>query len=130
MRRKTAAWVALLLAAVLSSCERYSNYPGYQEASRITGGGDPKAGIDSIRHYGCNGCHTIPGIAGSQALVGPSLEHMANRVYIAGQLPNTPENLMRWIRKPHDIHPQTAMPDMNVSENDARNIAAYLYTLK
>ncbi len=122
----------LLVLALLAclGCERYSNYANYRDAARVTGGGDARAGKDAIRHYGCQGCHEIPGMSGPRGLVGPPLTHWANRVYVAGQLPNTPHNLMHWIQHPHDVHPHTAMPEMGVTEKDSRDIAAYLYTLK
>ena len=49
---------------------------------------------------------------------------------IAGKLANTPDNLVRWIRQPKTVKPLTAMPDMGVSEGDARDMAAYLATLQ
>jgi cytochrome c2 len=84
----------------------------------------------AIRKYGCSGCHIIGGIEEARGLVGPPLDHFAYRVYIAGKLPNTPENLMRWIQRPQEVVPSNAMPDMGVSEKDSRDIAAYLYTLR
>ena len=83
-----------------------------------------------IRNYGCQACHTIPGVTGAETWVGPPLLHWSRRVYIAGELPNTPANLMKWIQHPPQIEPKTAMPDMGVTEQDSRDIAAYLYTLR
>jgi len=97
-------------------------------AVRATGG-DPSRGKDKIRFYGCSTCHTIPGIQEANGKVGPPLTTFALRIYIAGQLPNTPDNLRRWIRNPHQIEQHTAMPEMGVSDGDSRDIAAYLYTL-
>lgn len=74
--------------------------------------------------------HTIRGIEGGRGLVGPPLNGVRDRMTIAGELPNTPENLIRWIQHPHTVEPNTIMPDMNISEDDGRNIAAYLYTLR
>lgn len=82
-----------------------------------------------MRAYGCHSCHTIPGVAGAEAVVGPPLTGWAERVYIGGRVANTPENLVRWIMDPHAIDQATAMPDVGVSEADARDIAAYLFTL-
>jgi cytochrome c1 len=62
--------------------------------------------------------------------VGPPLVNMAHQVYLAGVLPNTPENLIRWIRAPQAIDPLTAMPDLQVPEAQALDMAAYLYRLK
>jgi cytochrome c len=92
--------------------------------------GDPDRGKIAIRAYGCHTCHTIPGVRGANAVVGPSLEKIAIRTYIAGHLPNTPENLIRWIQHPGQLRRPTAMPDIGVSDDDARDIAAYLYTLR
>jgi cytochrome c len=124
-----ATLAALLTALVLMSSACNSRGERYREAARLTGGGDAQAGMVAIRHYGCNGCHMIPGIAGANGVVGPPLTGLAQRVYIAGVLPNTTENLMKWIQRPQQIVPRNAMPDMNVSEKDSRDIAAYLYSI-
>ncbi|MGI8643285.1 MAG: c-type cytochrome [Thermomicrobiales bacterium] len=101
------------------------------EAPAVTvEGGDAGAGKDALRAYGCIACHTVPGMASSSgATVGPPLTAWAERVYIAGSLTNQPENLIFWIQNPQQVEPGTAMPDLDVTEQDARDIAAYLYTL-
>jgi cytochrome c oxidase assembly factor CtaG/cytochrome c551/c552 len=96
----------------------------------ILTGGNPMRGKDKIQYYGCPTCHTIPGIRGADGLVGPSLDKIARRVYVGGVLANTPDNMMRWIRNPRAVDQLTAMPNMNVSAGDARDIAGYLYTLR
>ncbi len=101
-----------------------------RQARFWTGGGDAAAGRTEIRKYGCETCHTIPGVPGSRGLVGPPLTGIGNRTYIAGELPNTPANLMTWIQHPHAVEPHTVMPEMGVTVNDSRDIAAYLYTLR
>lgn len=93
-------------------------------------GGDADQGQQTIADYGCGACHTIPGVPGARATVGPPLTLWAERVYIAGTLPNRPENLVRWLMNPQDIEPGTAMPDLLVTEQDARDMSAYLYTLR
>lgn len=100
-----------------------------EDRSRQVPGGDPDRGPELIRSYGCHSCHTIPGVAGAEALVGPPLTRWQDRVYIAGRVANSPDNLVRWIMSPRDIDERTAMPDMGVTEADARSIAAYLFTL-
>lgn len=92
-------------------------------------GGDPHRGKVRIFQYGCSSCHTIPGIPEARGKVGPPLTAFAMRSYIAGLLPNTPANLRHWIQHPHDIEPRTAMPEMGVTDEDSKDIAAYLYTL-
>lgn len=115
----------LLAALLLSGCGDEDE----QWARRVTGG-EPDRAEAAIRRHGCGTCHTIPGIPGADAVVGPPLTGFAERAYIAGRLPNSPESLILWIQDPHAVKPETAMPDMAVSEQEARDIAAYLFTLK
>ena len=120
------AIVAGLLAVAALAC----NQPNTRrEAIQLTGG-DPDRGVSAIGRYGCASCHTIPGIRGANALVGPPLTRIAMRSYLAGQLQNTPSNMVRWIQHPQHVEKGTAMPEMGVTENDARDIAAYLHTLR
>jgi cytochrome c1 len=100
-----------------------------QAANALTNG-DADRGASAIAHYGCGSCHTIRGISGANAMVGPDLSRVGSRVYIAGSLDNAPLNMVRWIQDPHAINPRTVMPTLGVSERAARDIAAYLYSLK
>jgi cytochrome c1 len=79
--------------------------------------------------FGCSSCHAIPGIPQAKGMVGPPLDHFAGRAYIAGQIPNTAEGLIKWIMVPQSIEPGTAMPNLGITEQQARDMAAYLYTL-
>lgn len=119
-----------LLAVGCTACGLSPDRIAMEEATALTQGGDPQRGRILIREYGCNTCHTIPGVRGARGSVGPPLTGIAGRMYIAGLLTNTPENLMRWIRDPPGVDSLTAMPDVGVTEPDARDIAAYLYTLR
>jgi cytochrome c2 len=92
-------------------------------------GASPERGRVLIQDYSCGGCHSVPGVRGAAGRVGPPLDDINARLYIAGVLPNSPQNLVRWIRDPRQIDPHTAMPDLNVGERDAQDIAAYLYAL-
>src|SRR5919202_5823376 len=99
----------LLGALALSAC----NQEAERQAAAMTGG-DPTRGRAAISRYGCATCHTIPGIRGADALVGPPLTQIASRSYIAGVLPNTPENMVRWIENPPQVDRLTAMPNLGV----------------
>lgn len=115
-----------LMLLLLAGCRGQDD----ETARQLTGGGDATAGKVAIERYGCGACHEIPGIDGARGMVGPSLRDVADRSYLAGQLPNQSDNMIKWIRDPQTAEPGTAMPDMNVTQTDARNIAAYLYTLR
>ena len=93
-------------------------------------GGDREHGRLLLRQYGCASCHSIPGVPSATGNVGPPLEAVAHRVYLGGVLPNTPENMARWIRAPQQYDPLTVMPDMQVPEAEVRHMVAYLYSLR
>jgi cytochrome c len=92
--------------------------------------GDAENGKLLLRQFACGSCHDIPGVAAAKGKVGPPLEGVASRIYLAGVLPNTPENMLSFIRDPQKADPRTAMPDLGVNERHARDMVAYLYTLK
>jgi len=104
------------------------------EQTRITAeqisGGRVAAGKLAIARRGCTACHEIPGITGSKGLGGPSLAKVAVQAEIAGVLANTPDNLVRWLRDPQGVVPGNGMPNQGIGEQEARDIAAYLYTIK
>lgn len=88
---------------------------------------DTDLGRQAIIRHGCGGCHVIPGIRHATGRVGPRLSGFGDQIYIAGMLPNIPENLTLWIQNPQAVNPQSAMPNLGVSEAEAREIAVYLY---
>jgi cytochrome c1 len=120
VRQRLAALTGL---ALLGGCRR-------EASSILVPGGDPARGKVQIVAYGCGSCHVIPGVGGAKGLVGPPLTQFAHRGFIAGEVPNNGDFLVRWISVPQAIEPGTAMPNLGVSEAQARDIAAYLYTLR
>lgn len=110
--------------ACLAGCEE----AGVPAHLRIAGA-EPERGRAAIRAHGCGACHVIPGIEGAVSWVGPPLSEWARRGYVAGRLPNAPEHLIAWLRDPQAIAPGSAMPNLGLTEAEARDAAAYLYTL-
>ena len=110
----------LLLSFMLGACSL---------THRPATGGDPASGAQAVLRRGCGSCHTIPNIVGAHGKVGPSLQGIGARNYVAGELPNQPPNLERWIQHPHSIHPDTLMPELGLTDKESRDIAAYLYSL-
>ncbi len=129
MKRVKLMWTGFVVLVILFACACNSQSEAERAARSMTGG-DPHRGQSAISRYGCSTCHTIPGVRGATALVGPPLDRIASRSYIAGVLPNTPDNMIRWIENPPGVDKMTAMPNLGVTEGDARDIASYLYTLK
>ena len=124
--RAGAAALPLLLVLGLAACESRQRLTA-TEAAQLTGG-DPARGRAAFRDYGCGSCHTVSGVPGARGLVGPPLDGLGARAYVAGVLTNTPEHLTRWIQSPRQVDPLTAMPDLGVGAGEARDIAAFLYT--
>ncbi len=116
------AWVAGL-ALLLAGC-------GNGSPVVAVPGGDPRRGRDLVEVYACGSCHVVPRVRGADSQVGPPLTGFAERAYIAGELPNNAQNLIRWIMNPRAVEPNTAMPPMGVTEPEARDLAAFLYTLR
>ena len=113
--------LAGLILVLVAACER-----PLPEHEPLTGG-NARHGRSLIQHYGCGSCHRISGVPGASATIGPPLESLAKRVYIAGRLANTPENVVRWIRDPRSVDSLTVMPAVGLDEAGARDAAAYLY---
>lgn len=130
--RRTAAWlgcIALLACEwTTTSCGSTSGAQA-REANLVTGG-DAHRGAAAIYKYGCGSCHTIAGIANARGLVGPPLTGIGARMYVAGVLPNSPDNIERWIQDPKAVDEKTVMPKLGVSKQDAADIAAYLYSTR
>lgn len=118
--------LVFISAIALAACKPSSETKLW--ASNATGG-NPDRGKAAIRKYGCISCHTIDGIS-SESLVGPPLTRMASRSYLAGSLENNAANLVHFIQHPRQVHNDTAMPEMGVTDEDARDMAAYLYQFK
>ena len=136
IRWSKAKILAALGGAVLLAGGGLAAYAAQSAAARerseravMLTGGAPERAHEHIRNYGCAGCHDIPGIDGPEGLVGPPLGTIGKRVYIAGVMTNTPGNLVDWIVNPPSIDPMTAMPVTGISEAEARDVAAYLYSL-
>jgi len=96
-------------------------------AAAVTGG-NPARGEAMFIQYGCGGCHGVKHVRQASGAVGPPLDGIAVRAIIAGKLSNSPDNMQKWIRDPQAVTPGTAMPDLQVGEQDARDITAFLYT--
>ena len=118
----TTVRVALVLIAAAVGCRA-------AEGSVIPGASTAR-GKQSLAGFGCGSCHEIRGVTGAHGKIGPPLTGVASRAIIAGELANTPENMVRWIRDPQAVEPNTAMPNLQVGEATARDMVAYLYTLR
>lgn len=112
----------VLCGMLLSGCQRLSAHVPFLHE-------DAARGRRLAERYGCAACHEIPGAAMS-GFVGPTMRGIHRRAYLAGGLPNTPEMLVEWIRFPERARPGTLMPNLRVSEQDGRDLAAFLYTLR
>lgn len=117
--------LAILGCLALGACGESAKAPHWPPF-----GGDPDQGRVLVTRASCGACHRIPGVENAHGEVGPPLAHYAQRTVIAGMLPNTPQNLTYWIAHPQAVVPGNAMPNTGLSDQEARDVAAYLYTLR
>lgn len=115
----------LMLAAALAVCA--CTHGGYEP---VVSDGDLERGRQAIAELECGACHVVPGVPGAWGRVGPTLAGFRSSIYIAGQHPNVPDMLVRFVRDAPSLAPDTAMPAIEMSEAQARDIAAYLYSLE
>lgn len=120
MRGLRALLVPLLLT--LPGCDR----PPPERAL----GGNVKRGAELIAQNGCGACHAIPGVRGARGRVGPDLDHIGSQTVLVGMLPNTPANMLLWVKQPQTVRPGDVMPNMGLNDADTLDIASYLYSLR
>ncbi len=115
--------LVLTCAALLGGCGDDYNW-------RPLGGGYAAIVNKVVTQYLCGACHAIPDVGGAGGTAGPALERFGRLSYIAGGIPNVPPRLVAWLLDPPALKPGTTMPDMGLTEQEARHIAAFLYTLR
>ena len=128
--RRLAAWglpLAGLLIAAAVVAQHFSEEKDRRTRAELISGGNVDRGKQRFIAYGCGGCHSLTGVPGARGLVGPTLDAIGSRAVLGGHLANNPDNLMRWISDPQGVAPGTAMPNLGVTPQDQRDIAAFLY---
>lgn len=123
-RTKSGLFLMVPILVLLAACADKRQQP------RAITGADAAAGLAVIQRQGCAACHQIPGVNWPQGTVGGSLDGFADRSMIAGRFPNQPETLATWVRNAPSMSPTTGMPAMPLTSAEARDVAAYLYTLE
>jgi cytochrome c len=125
LRKSSLILLALLL--FLSGCDWFRDFD-YARGARMTGG-DPQLGRKKLAQHSCISCHVIPGVSKGEGKSAPSLANWAGRCTFLNTFPNTPENLEQWLQNPSHRKPGTTMPDLSVSPQDSRDMAAYLFSI-
>jgi mono/diheme cytochrome c family protein len=69
--------------------------------------------------YGCNACHRVGEEGG---VVGPALDRAGFRLNATW--------VYRWIKYPQSMKPETRMPNLGLSDPDAKAVSMYLTTLR
>jgi cytochrome c2 len=126
-------WIVVLAVAIVALLTvvggtLWKNHRRIENIAVAMTGGDVARAPNLIRRYGCAGCHTIPGIRGGDGQVGGPLQDVRRRVYVGGVVTNSPDNMIKWIVSPQALSPRSAMPATGISEAEARDVAAYLYS--
>ena len=119
--------IVLTLLLVLPGCNWFRDFD-FARGARLTGG-DPEAGRKKLSMRGCGSCHMIPGVPRAEGKSAPTLAGWSGRKTFLGRYPNTPEDLEKWLDRPSHRKPGTAMPDINISPQDVRDMTAYLFSI-
>jgi cytochrome c len=127
MLKKLGTIFLFTMLITLPACNWFRDFD-FERGARLTGG-DPEMGRKKLAMRSCVSCHVIPGVPRGEGKSGPSLEHWSGRSTFLNVYPNTPENLEKWLAKPSHRKPGTAMPDITISPQDSRDMAAYLFSI-
>jgi cytochrome c2 len=121
--------VLIFIVALIGIFSEYARQrTRLREHAAVSVDGNPERGEAMFIQYGCGSCHALKNVRTATGMVGPPLDGIALRTIIAGHLANNPPNMEKWIRDPQEVSPKTAMPDLDVGAEDARDITAFLYT--
>ena len=122
------ACLLLLAPLLLGACGRAD--PAPETRYTRVDGADVARGQRLLAQYQCGRCHVIPEVPAATGTAGPPLTAWGRRSYIAGQRQNEPQMLQRWLQAPASVVPGTTMPDLGVTDTDARDMAGYLMGLE
>jgi cytochrome c len=119
-----------LCGAVSLGVQRWQTQRTAEQTAHELTGGDARQGKSTFKRYRCGACHAIRASEGADGQVGPALNTVTARAFLAGEQPNDPAHMIAWIQHPQALRPGSGMPDLGLSDQEARDIAAYLYSLK
>jgi cytochrome c oxidase subunit 2 len=119
----------MALRVIVHTPEDFERWVAAQRAPAVEPTGDAVRGKEIYAASACVGCHTIAGV--SSGTLGPTLTHFGSRRTVAaGMWPNTPDNVAAWIKDPQGLKPGVKMPNLGLTSEQARHVAAYLAALK
>ena len=121
---KRAVLVTILLALACSKAEKPAT-----ESAPPPPIGNATAAKAHMEKYSCQACHVIPGMGPGGAL-GPDLTGFGSRPTLNARVPKNPQAVAAYLLNPTAIDAQTSMPAVGLSEEEAKDIAAFLETLK
>ncbi len=122
--------VGFVAAATSLGVQRWQTQGAAQKTAHELTGGDVRLGKAAFARYRCGACHAIRAVEGADGQAGPALDKVALRSFLAGSQPNDPQHMIAWIQHPQAIEPGVGMPDVGLTDAEARDVAAYLYTLR
>lgn len=121
----------MLLRVSVDSPDEFEAWLANQEKDAVEPANETlRQGQKAFLRETCVNCHRIAGTP-ARGTYAPDLTHVGSRQTLAsGMIPNTKENLIRWIRNPQIVKPGCLMPAFQLSDADLGLIADYLTSLK
>jgi cytochrome c oxidase subunit II len=119
----------MLLRVYVDTPDQFKNWVAEQQTFESSNASALK-GRRVFESTGCINCHTLRGTVADGSF-GPDLTHLMRRdTLAAGIIPNTPENLRRWIEDPDSMKQGSLMPAMKLTGAEMDALVTYLETLR
>lgn len=105
-----------------------SQKKSYQPQRNASLGGNAERGKELANTIGCKGCHVIGDdlrmreARGFSYDIAPELSHAGSKL--------DPDWIYEWIKNPKHFRPTTRMPSLRVTDQEARDLVAFIRTLK
>ncbi|MBI4213871.1 MAG: c-type cytochrome [Chloroflexi bacterium] len=91
--------------------------------------GSPERGRTTFVEKGCVTCHTLQGVPSATGVLGPNLTNVSLRPTLTeASFPNTPDQMARWLMNPPAMKPGTIMPNLGLTDQQAQDLVALLYS--
>ena len=106
--------------------EKSKEYP----AAPIPLEGDPQKGKEIVSSLGCLGCHRLEPRDPAEPITQDSLRREQGPTLSGLGSKTSKAWLYNWLKNPQGYNPQTKMPNMRLSDEEAAHVAVYLISLR
>ena len=121
--KRGAQEIHAIVAYLFANSKEYSTIP-------ILAEGDPQKGKEIVFSVGCLGCHRLEPRDPREPVTQDALRREQGPALSGSGSKTSKVWLYNWLKNPHGYNPQTKMPNMRLSDEEAAHVAAYLVSLR